>query len=60
MGTVRDSKPFTGRRGKSSPPICLGLCKWHFRGVPVHLESMSQWDMQRRLNISGLDRKSVV
>lgn len=37
MGTVRDSKPFTGRRGKSSPLICLGLCKWHFRGVPVHL-----------------------
>lgn len=53
MGTVSDSKPSSGRTGHSSP-ICLGLCKWHFRGVPVHLESMSQWDMQRRLNISGL------
>lgn len=40
-------------RGKLFSTICLGLCKWHFR-VPMHLESLSQWDMQRRLNISGL------
>lgn len=45
---------FLGRGRNSSLPIYLGLCKWHFSGVPMHLESMSQWDMQRRLNISGL------
>lgn len=48
-------KPFPGGGGgTSSPPVCLGQCEWHFRGLPLHLGSMSQWDMQRRVNISGL------
>lgn len=25
---------FLGGGGNSCPPVCLGLCKWHFRGVP--------------------------
>lgn len=26
--------------------MCSGLCEWNFKGVPMYLESTSQWDMQ--------------
>lgn len=53
MGTVSDVSHFLGG-GENSPPVCLGPCRQHFKGVLVHLEAISQWDMQRRLTISGL------
>lgn len=37
------------RDGNSPLQICLGLCKWHFKDVSMHLESMSQWHYAKAL-----------
>ena len=34
--------------------LCLSLCRWHFKVVPMYLESMSQRHYTNVLNISRL------
>lgn len=53
IGTVGGSKPFPGKRGLL-PPDLLGPVQMVLQRSPMDGESLSQWDGQRRLSISGL------